>query len=231
MENKKDWKKPALITAGFLILMWGIQFSKSLINIDLVSFGIFPRDFYKIPNILSGPFIHADFGHLFSNTIPFGISCMMIFYFYPKIAIRSFAMVYFMTGVLVWIFAKPAFHIGMSGVVYGLVTLIFWIGLFRFNVRALALMTIIFTLYSGMFAGIFPLEIKPGQNEISWESHLLGSLVGVFAAYFFRDELEEDEYVQIPETGDKIPFFPRDIFTKTKYQRWLDAQQQQQDEY
>jgi membrane associated rhomboid family serine protease len=226
MENN-EWKKPALIVAGFLFFIWLIQLFQHFSGYDLGELGIFPREFSRLFGIITGPLIHGDFQHIMSNSIPLAISGFMIFYFYPTIAFRAFAMIYLLTGSFVWIFAKPAYHIGISGVVYGLVAFIFWNGIFRKNTKSLAIMTIIFTLYSGMFAGVFPIEVET-IHKISWESHLIGALIGIFTSYYFKDELEEDEIKKVPIEEGKLPYFARDTFTKTKYERLLEAQQQQQ---
>ncbi len=224
--DKKEWKKPAIIVAGFLVLIWVVQFYQFFTNSDLGELGIFPRAFNRLSGIITGPLVHGDFQHIMSNSVPLAISGFMILYFYPSIAYRSFGIIYFLTGIFVWIFAKPAYHIGISGVVYGLVAFIFWNGIFRKNTKSLAIMAIIFTLYSGMFAGVFPLEVET-IHKISWESHLIGAFVGIFTSYYFKDELEEDEQSPIVIDEQKVSYFPSDTFAKTKYERWLEAQQQQ----
>jgi hypothetical protein len=80
---------------------------------------------------------------------------------------------------------------------------------------------IVTTLYSGMFAGVLPTtEIL--QRNISWESHLIGGIVGIFVAYFFKEELEEDEHNHYDMAGeDQKYFFERDIFENTKEERWI----------
>ena len=52
----------------------------------------------------------------------------------------------------------------------------------------------IFVLYGGMIYGIFP-----GEEHVSWESHLMGFLSGLFIAFFFR---KEPIYVGEPQEAD-----------------------------
>ncbi|MCB0663971.1 MAG: hypothetical protein KDC24_14585, partial [Saprospiraceae bacterium] len=79
--------------------------------------------------------------------------------------------------------------------------------------------------YSGMFAGILP-----NQEGISWESHLLGGIVGIFVAYWFKDVIEIDEkpkkysWEEEPEEEGRY-FLPRDTFEKTKQQRRIEREQ------
>jgi hypothetical protein len=74
-----------------------------------------------------------------------------------------------------------AYHIGSSGLVYGLVMFIFWGGILRRNPRTLAISIIIFFLYGGMIYGMFPVD-----EAVSWESHVMGSVAGIFLAFYFR---------------------------------------------
>lgn len=133
---------------------------------------------------------------------------------------RAFWMIYFLTGAAVWLFARPVSHIGASGVVYGLVAFIFWNGIFRRSLRSIILAAVVMLLYSGMFMGVLP-----DQEGISWESHLLGSLMGIFTSFWFKGELEDDEaehrHDPFADERDveKQYFLPRDVFEKTKAER------------
>ena len=110
----------------------------------------------------------------------------------------------------------------LAGVVYGLVSFIFWSGIFRRNIKSIVLALIILLLYSGMFLGVLP-----NQPGISWESHLIGGIVGILVAYLFRNTLEYDEeepsgkallYEDAAESDGKF-FLPHDTFERTKSER------------
>jgi hypothetical protein len=118
------------------------------------------------------------------------------------------------------------FHIGLSYVVYGLVSFVFWTGIFRRSIRSIVLALIVLTLYSGMFLGVLPTEEVVTKN-ISWESHLLGGIIGIFTAYFFKEELEESER-DAPSVinTEKQYYFSEDIFEKTKEERIREAEEE-----
>jgi membrane associated rhomboid family serine protease len=94
--------------------------------------------------------------------------------FYPLIASRVFLSCYFITGILVWCFARPTFHIGASGLIYGLASFLMFYGLFRKDFKSLLISIIIVLLYGSIFYGVLP-----SQPNVSWESHLMGALVGL----------------------------------------------------
>lgn len=173
--------------------------------------------------IFTSPFIHGDWQHLFSNILPFFMLSFVIFYFYQRVAVGSFVLIYVLTGFMVWFLARPVYHIGASGVVYGLVSFVFWLGIFRRNIKSIVLALSVLTLYSGYFLGIVPFK-----EGVSWESHLFGAIVGILIAFVFKGMIEPDEQVkESPWTNDiserAYYFFPRDIFDKTREERRLDA--------
>ncbi|MBX2814345.1 MAG: rhomboid family intramembrane serine protease, partial [Saprospiraceae bacterium] len=189
---------PAIILA----IMWGVQVVQTVTGISFAKLGILPRNFDGLWGILSSPFVHSskDFLHIISNSPPLFVSMAMILFFFPRVAYRSFLFIWILTGALVWAFAGSAFHIGASGVVYGLVSFIFWNGVFRRNLKSIVLSLIIILLYSGMFLGILP-----NQPGISWESHLLGGLVGIIASFLFRHQIEitDEEPILLEEADEE----------------------------
>ncbi|MEM9990586.1 MAG: rhomboid family intramembrane serine protease [Bacteroidota bacterium] len=204
----------------FLFLLWGLHLIQLLIGQDFGFLGILPQRVEGLKGVFFAPLIHADFGHLISNSVPLFVLSAIILFFYRKVAIPTFIMIYILTGLTVWALARGSvFHIGASGVVYGLVSFVFWTGIFRRSLKAIVLALIVTFLYSGMFFGILP-----NQEGISWESHLLGAVVGIFTAYFYKDRIEVDEAPPVysweiePEVPAR-PFLPPDTFEKTKLQR------------
>lgn len=189
------------------------------------AWGIYPRALDGLPGVLFAPLLHGDWGHIISNTPPLFALTAMLLLFYPRVAWPVFVMIYLLTGLTVWAFGRPVYHIGASGVVYGLVAFLAWNGIFRRNIKAIAIALLVVFYYGSMFVGILP-----NQEGISWESHLLGAVVGIFTAFWFRDQLETDEHRERPswemEPEDTKPFLPPDAFEKTKAQR---RQEQRQD--
>ncbi len=208
-----------------ILFIWGIHFYQSIGYWDPAAYGIMSRRIWGIPGIISGPMVHGSWKHLISNTFPLFVLTALTIYFYRKVAMRAFWLIYFMTGITVWLLARPVSHIGASGIVYGLVSFIFWNGIFRRSLRSIILALIVMLVYSGMFFGILP-----DQEGISWESHLLGSLAGIFASFWFKGELEDEEIEKddpfaVERNLEKQYFLPRDVFDKTKTQRAAEAEE------
>jgi membrane associated rhomboid family serine protease len=195
-----------LIPGVFVFLMWLVKIIEVLFDLDLSNFGIYPLILEGLPGIIFSPFIHADFGHLFNNSLPLFFLGTALFYFYSEIAVKVSLWTYFLTGVLVWVAGRSAWHIGASGLIYGFASFLFFSGIIRKYFRLVALSLLIVFLYGSMVWGIFPNIYK----EVSWESHMLGFISGIILAVAYRkegpqqpvyewlDEEEEDEEVKNP---------------------------------
>lgn len=150
---------------------------------SMVNWGIHPRAADGMTGILTGPFIHADNDHLLSNTLPILVVGTALAHFYRSISLRVIAMIWLFSGCWVWLMARDSFHIGASGLVYGGVVFLFFSGIFRRDTRLMAISFLVVFLYGSLAWGILPID--PAQ---SWESHLSGSIAGLFAAVYYRKE-------------------------------------------
>ena len=104
-----------------VLFLWIVYIFQELDGFDPGLYGIMSRRLWGIRGIVTGPLVHGSWGHLISNTVPLFVLAFLTFYFYRKIAAQAFWLIYFLTGIAVWLFARPVSHIGASGVVYGLV--------------------------------------------------------------------------------------------------------------
>lgn len=225
--------KPTLMDSiklplAFVGLWWVIQLMQYVFELEFGYLGIYPLSLSGLKGIFIAPMIHGDFSHLIHNSIPFLVLSTMILFFYRSVALRSFIMIYLLTGIAVWVGARSVFHIGASGVVYGLMTFVLGNGLFRRNIKSIVLALSVFIFYSGMLVGVLP-----NQEGISWESHLFGALVGLFVAFFYKEEIEEDELdEEIIEDdiadADRPFFLERDVFEMTREERRLAAEAEAQ---
>lgn len=176
------FRNGALFVLCFTALLWVVKGLEWAVHLDFGFLGILPRTLTGTMGIITAPLIHGDMLHLVSNTFPLILLGISVFYFYDRIALEVFGWIYFMSGFWVWMAARDAYHIGASGLVYGLVAFLFFSGVFRRDTRSLAISLVVIFIYGGMVQGLFP-----GNENISWESHLLGALAGAFCAFFYRE--------------------------------------------
>jgi membrane associated rhomboid family serine protease len=190
-----------------------------------IYFGIYPREIVGLRGIIFAPFLHSDISHLFSNISSLFIILMAMMFFYRKVVWSATSIIFFLTGFITWLIARPTMHVGASGVIFGMISFVLWSGIFRRNARSAVISFTILILFGGIFAGLLP-----GKEGISWESHLSGFLVGMFTAFIFRSSLEEEEKIRKFKWEDEGEleeqyFLPRDAFDKTLEERRKESEE------
>ena len=133
--------------------------------------------------ILTMPFLHGDFQHLWGNTVSFFSLNAMLVYFYRDLGLKVLAWSWIGTGVLLWLSGAPGNHIGLSGVVYAQVAFLFLSGILRRHPRLIRVAMVVVFLYGSIVWGIFPIE-----EGVSWEGHLSGASMGGFLAWIWRKQ-------------------------------------------
>jgi len=170
---------PMVIPFRLVFFMWLIFTIQNTFHLNLGIFGIEPRSALGLIGVLTGPMIHGNALHIASNTVPLLFLGWALFFFYPENGKRVFYSCYFVTNILIWLFARPSIHIGASGLVYGLASFMIFFGIFKRDIKSIAISVVVLFLYGGFVYGLFP-----SQPGVSWESHLFGAVTGASIAYF-----------------------------------------------
>lgn len=196
--EEKIFKHSILLPTLFVLVLWLVTITESATGVSFHRLGVYPRTLYGLPGILLTPFIHSGFKHLIANSVPLVVMGAGIIYFYRSLSYRVFLIIWIASGICLWIGGRPSYHIGASGLVYGMAAFLFFSGAIRRDPRLAAISLIIVFLYGGMVWGVFPI-----WPTISWEGHLFGGIAGLACAIAYRHqgpqrkvyswELEEDE--------------------------------------
>ena len=188
----------------FVLLIWIVFWLQVRFFPIIKQGGINPLEVIGLKGVLFSPFIHGDLEHLYHNSIPLLILSMALFYFYRKIAWKVLLYGILISGLITWFIGRPSNHIGASGLIYVLVSFIFFKGIFAKHFRLVALSMLVVFLYGSMIWYVFP--VKEGM---SWEGHLAGLITGFLFAIVFRKSVAKPErYVwQEPDYNeDDDPF-------------------------
>jgi len=173
----------SILPARLVFLMWAIFTLDYLYGVNLTMLGIKPRTLEGLIGIFTAPMIHANRAHLVSNTIPLLFLGTTLFFFYEGIGRTVFFRCYFITNILVWLLSpRMTYHIGASGLIYGLSSFLIFFGLIRKDFLSLLISIGVMVAYGGIFYGILPVD-----DGISWESHLAGAIVGLVTAFNLRN--------------------------------------------
>jgi len=177
------FRSAVYIVVSFVLILWVVKAIELASGTSFSNLGVLPRTFKGAIGIITGPLIHGDIFHLISNTLPIIVLGILLFYFYHRIAIEIFIWIYLVTGFWTWMLARSAYHIGASGIVYGMASFLFFSGIIRKSKQLMTVSGIIIVLYGGIIYGIFPEMV---ELDVSWEGHLTGVLVGIILSILFR---------------------------------------------
>lgn len=170
-----------------LIILWVIQWMDSLFAIDFYKWGLKPRTIEGLKGIFFMPLLHSqnDIHHLLNNSLVLFLLLAVLIYYYRDIALKVFVFTWFLTGVFVWFYAENtgSYHIGMSGVIYGLLGFLFTSGVLRKYLPLQAISLFLVFVYGNMIWGIFPID-----RSISWEGHFMGLVAGLLLAFAYKNK-------------------------------------------
>lgn len=187
----------------FVIILWIIKGIELFFDISFSFFGILPLQIKGLPGIALMPFLHGDINHLIANSLPIIILGSGLFLFYKEIAFKTFFLIWIVSGIWIWLFARgDSYHIGASGLIYGLASFHLFSGFIRRNTRLIAFSLFVIFLYGSLFWGMFP-DFFPKKN-ISWEGHLMGALAGILFAFYFRKEGIQRETYDFNDDEDEL---------------------------
>ena len=189
-----------LLPLLFILLIWVVYWSEIRFGYRFNTYGVFPRTWQGMRGILFSPFIHGSLSHLWNNTIPLFLLSAAVIYFYRSQRWTIFIIGFFGSGIITWIIAREAYHIGASGFIFMLMSFIFFKGVITGYYRFVALSLIIMFLYGGMLWYLFPIE-----RHISWEGHVGGFATGFLLAIFLPVVYSKDTY-----EWEKPAFVPED---------------------
>ncbi len=167
-----------LSTLLIIIAVPWIVFIVSRMVPKLLYLGIIPRKVYGLPGIVCSPFLHANFNHLFFNSIPLVVLANFLLIKGVDYFLIVTVFITLTSGFLLWCFGKPGIHVGASGLITG-----YW-GLLVADIYQQGSLTAIIlgVLSAYYFAGIF-FGIFPSEKGVSWEGHLFGLVAGLGLSY------------------------------------------------
>ncbi|QLG46074.1 rhomboid family intramembrane serine protease [Costertonia aggregata] len=175
-----------IVPMSVVLLIWVVFWIEVTFKLNLNHFGVYPRSLSGIKGVFLSPFIHASLEHLYNNTIPIAILTASLVYFYKKDWIKVLTMGIVFSGFLTWSIARPSYHIGISGLIYVLVSFIFFKGIFTKYYRLVALSLFVVFIYGSLLWYIFPVK-----GNISWEGHLSGFITGLLLAVFIKSKIPD----------------------------------------
>ena len=132
---------------AFVLLIWLIFWAEVRFGFRLNDLGVYPRTLSGLKGVIFSPLVHGSMEHLYHNSIPLLVLSMALFYFYRPIAWKVIGYGILLSGLITWIIARPAYHIGASGVIYVLMSFILFKGIFFFLFLKIIYLELCFSIF------------------------------------------------------------------------------------
>ena len=169
--------------AIFIALIWLVYLADRFLPLE--SFGLVPRSFKGLLGIVTLPFLHADWAHIISNSVPL-IVLLLLLAGSRANSIDIVVLISVLAGIGLWIFGRTAIHIGASVLVFGLVGFLVCAGFFEKRLLSALIAIGVAVVYgSTLMYGVLPT-----QSGVSWEGHLIGAISGGLIAYYIAGDLQ-----------------------------------------
>jgi membrane associated rhomboid family serine protease len=174
---KRHWRSGLKTICVLVILIWIVEAANSFFGHGFNTFGIYPRDVDTLPGILLWPLLHGSLKHLIMNTTPLLIMGFFVALRGPWVFTKTTLLILIIGGLGVWAFARPAYHIGSSGLIFGYFGFLVAMALYERSISSLVIASVTLFFYGGLILGVLPTD-----SFISWEGHLFGLTAGILAA-------------------------------------------------
>jgi membrane associated rhomboid family serine protease len=144
--------------------------------------GIKPHEVSGLDGIVFAPFLHANFTHLYSNSVPLIITGTFVLARGMRKFLLSTGLIALVSGLGAWLIGSSGtVIIGASGIIFGYIGYLLVRGIIERSGWGISVGLLIGLLYGTQIAGVLPTD-----ERISWQAHLFGLFGGVLAAILFR---------------------------------------------
>ena len=189
--KKAGWRFGLRYAIWFVVVIWVVFILEVLTGGYLAEFGIHPLDVASLPFIFASPLLHADAGHIMSNTLPGALFALLVAMSGRRVFWEVTVLCVIIGGLGTWFFGGIGTnHIGASGLIYGWLGYLLIRGFFNKSIVQIAVGVVLFFLYGGLIWGVLPQGVG-----ISWQGHLFGFLAGAGCGIWLKSD---DPVKQLP---------------------------------
>ena len=176
--DPQSWSGALILMCSVALLLWIVQLVNASDSYGLDRFGLKPRDVGGLWGIVTMPFLHSSYSHMFSNTVP----VVLVGWVLLLSGLRTWATVTVLVvlggGVLTWL-AGPGHSVivGASGMVFGWLGYLLARAYFSRRLKWIVVAVLVLVFFGTLLFGLFPTL----HSDVSWQAHVCGFVAGVGA--------------------------------------------------
>jgi len=181
MNHVHKIREEVLIITIFIASIWLVFLLDTFLPLE--KFGLIPRDGSGLFGIIAMTFLHGNFQHLMSNTVPL-IVLLLLLSGSQADSRKIVASIIILGGLLLWVFGRSnSIHIGASLLVFGLASFLMVAGILERRTIPMIISIVVAVVYgSTLLSGLLP-----WQQGVSWEGHLMGGIAGAMTAWLLLE--------------------------------------------
>ena len=172
-----DFKDKSYWILGFVVGVWAVALVNLFLGHRLDAWGLYPRSVKGLVGIFLSPFLHYGLRHVLANTIPFVVLGSLVILRGIEEFLELSLFIIVVGGVAVWLFGRPAYHVGASGLIMGYFGFLVARGWYERSFTSVIIAVFVMIFYGGAIWSVLP-----GAWRVSWEMHFFGLISGVLAA-------------------------------------------------
>ncbi|MEO6884952.1 MAG: rhomboid family intramembrane serine protease [Jatrophihabitantaceae bacterium] len=176
--NPSSWSGALIVMCALAAVLWFIQIINATEDQGLDRFGLRPRRLDGLWGVLTQPFLHASYGHMLANTVPF----ILIGWVVLLAGLRSWLIVTTIAivagGFATWLIAPSGLVVGVSGLVFGWLGYLLGRAYFARTFKWIFVAIAVVFFFGTLLGGLLPTF----NSQVSWQSHACGFAGGVLAS-------------------------------------------------
>ena len=179
LQRVKKITSASVVPIFLLVIFYMLKWMEIKMGWDFTHLGVYPLARRGCFGIFAHPMVHSSFSHLVINTPPFLLLSCCLYYFFKNKASYILFSIWIGCGILTFLIGAPGWHIGCSGLIYGLAFFLLLESILQRRKALLYIVIPVFCVYSSLIWNMLPHFAVKGT---SWQGHLSGAIAGILCA-------------------------------------------------
>jgi membrane associated rhomboid family serine protease len=177
-----SWGSAFLVMLVATGVLWAVELADALDRHRLDQYGLRPRTLQGLEGIVTMPLLHANAGHLLSNTAPFVLLGWVLMLSGLRSWLVVTGLVMLAGGFATWLVAPSGVIIGASGLIFGWLGYLLARAFFARRILWIIVAALVVLFFGSLLSGLLP----SFDSNISWQAHVCGFAAGIGTAWLLH---------------------------------------------
>lgn len=170
-----SWSGAIILMLGVAAVLWVVQILNAANDYSFDRFGLRPRRVDGLWGVVTEPFLHTSYGHMFSNTAPLVLIGWVLLLSGVRVWLFVSAFVIVVGGLATWLVAPDGLIVGASGLVFGWLGYLIARAYFSRKLKWIVIAILVLFFFGTLLTSLLPSFDK----NVSWQAHVCGFGAGI----------------------------------------------------